>query len=286
MKFALIALILILIVIVFFSLKVSKFKTIEYIDTDIMLDSNLSKRELLNELYSRFKNKFKLVKGKKTLKGIDMVYVINMPQRTEYITQQMNKLGLTCTYFDAVKPSDLTVQDYDNLTVINIPGHYIHKKYTRFAVLLSFILCFMDSLEKGYSTIVVFEDDIKTLVNFDDLNTSLLEFKNSDYDLFYMGYCFLNCDQLYKNSNSLVQISDNDLLCCHSMAIKTNILPGLINYCFPMLKNSDEMFRDYYVLKNLKICVPRSVYFSQNRKEIDSLNESLEDLELFKTCTF
>jgi GR25 family glycosyltransferase involved in LPS biosynthesis len=236
--------------------------------------------------YDRFKNRFKLIKNKKNLSDIDMVYVICMPQRKDYITNEINKLGLTFTYLDAIKPSDLTIEDYENYTIINKPGSYIYKKYTRFAVLLSFILCFMDSLSKGYSTIVIFEDDIKTLVTPELLNKSLHEFKNSYFDVFYMGYCFLNCNQLYKKQDTLVEISQNNLLCCHSMAIKTNILPGLIKYCFPMLKNSDEMFRDYYLKSKIKVCVPESIYFTQNRNDLDSLNESKEDLSVFKTCKF
>ena len=136
-------------------------------------------------LYERFKNRFKIVKGKTQLNEIDMVYAITMPERKEYITKQINKLGVTCTYFNAITPNDLTTQDYNTLSSINNPRSDIFKKYTRLAVLLSFILCFMDSLEKGYNTIVVFEDDISinvdlptlgspTIPHFKDIITTLV----------------------------------------------------------------------------------------------------------------
>ena len=239
-------------------------------------------------LYERFKSRFNVVKGKRQLNDVDMVYAITMPNRKEYITKQINTLGVTCTYFDAISPKDLTTEDYDTLSSINNPRSDIFKKYTRLAVLLSFILCFMDSLEKGYSTIIVFEDDMSINVDLQTLNESLTEFKNSYCDIFYMGYCFLNCNQLlYINKyKKLVEIPNRDLLCCHSMCIKTKVLPGLIEYCFPMNFNSDELFRNYYMMNDITICVPRTVYFIQNRASLESLNESEEDPEFFKTCKF
>jgi hypothetical protein len=146
----------------------------------------------------------------------------------------------------------------------------------------------MDALANGYSEIVVFEDDISINVNLELLNESLGEFNKSNLDVFYMGYCFLNCGQLlYINKHkTLVELTDPNLLCCHSMAIKTHILPGLIDYCIPMKNNSDELFRNYYQLNNIKVGVPRNVFFVQNRNELDSLNQSMDDPMFFKTCKF
>lgn len=220
------------------------------------------------------------------LEGIDCIYVITMPQRRNYITEQFDKLGYEVTYFDAIKPSDLANSDYDNLSTINNENSPIYGKITRLPVLLSFIMCFMDSLEKGYSTIMVFEDDIHIKVDQNTLVESINEFNKSNNDIFYMGYCFLNCGQLVNNYKYLVELTDPDLLCCHSICVKTKILPGLIKHCFPMKNNSDEMFRDYYRLNKIKVCVPKQIYFSQNRNELDSLNESIEDPDLFKTCRF
>ena len=244
----------------------------------------LTKNQKIESIYNRFKNRFVTLKGNKL--NVDMVYCIVMPQRKDYITEQINKLGVSCTYFDAVTPDDLTVDDYNELSTINNTQSSIYAKYTRLPVLLSFIMCFMDSLKKGYTTIIIFEDDISINVEPKLLNESLDEFAKSNLDVFYMGYCFMNCGQLLRQFKNLVELSDSNLLCCHSMCIKTRILPGLINYCFPMINNSDEMFRNYYILNKIKIGVPRSVYFTQNRKTLGSLNESLEDSQFFKTCKF
>ena len=60
------------------------------------------------------------------------------------------------------------------------------------------------------------------------------------------------------------------------------MLPGLIDYCFPMNQNSDELFRNYFIRNNINVCVPREPYFLQNREAVGSLNESVDDE--FKTC--
>ena len=60
----------------------------------------------LNIIYDLYKNRFQKRFLKNTLNGklagLDMVYVINMPMRKEYISKQISKLGVNCTYFDAV----------------------------------------------------------------------------------------------------------------------------------------------------------------------------------------
>ena len=238
-------------------------------------------------IYDRFKSRFVRSTQGQQLPGVDCVYVITMPQRKEYISQQINSLGLNAVYFEAVKPQDITPAEYNQLTLVNDPKSRIYGKYTRFAVLLSFLMCFIHSLENGYSNIVIFEDDMKPLVTLETLTNSVTEFNESSLDIFYMGYCFLNCRQrIGKNYNYLVELTQPDLLCCHSMCVKTRILPKLIDYCIPMTTNSDELFRDFYVKNKIKVCVPKSIYFTQNRKGLDSLNESIPDDELFDTCNF
>jgi len=250
------------------------------------IKSSYENTQLVDSLYNRFKNRIHLVLGNDNLSSVDMVYVITMPQRKDYITSQMNSLGITFTYFDAITPQDLTQEDYDTLSYTNKPGTRIYKKYTRLCVLLSFIMCFIDAIKKGYSTIVLFEDDLSILVDKPLLNESLAEFGKSNLDAFYMGYCFLNCNQLVTNYKNLVELSDPNLICGHSFAVKTRILPELVKFCFPMTTASDELFRDYYIKNNIKVAVPRSVFFTQNRESLGSLNQSTPDPELFKTCKF
>jgi hypothetical protein len=205
---------------------------------------------------------------------------------TGQLTNVINSIGVEAIYFDAVKPSDLTTEDYTTLSHVNNPKSYMFQKYTRLPILISFIMCFMDALVNNYSTIILFEDDIMVKVDKNTLINSIKEFNESDMDVFYMGYCFLNCSQPVNNFDYLVKITDNNLICCHSMCFKTHFLQELIDYSFPMTYNADELFRNFYQLQKLNVCVPRSVYFTQNRTSVDSLNESRDNPELFKTCNF
>jgi GR25 family glycosyltransferase involved in LPS biosynthesis len=240
---------------------------------------------LLTFYYNRFKDRFTPLPGSQ-LPGIDQVYVICMPERQDYIKRQMDTLGYRVCYFHAIKPSDMSTKDHDALSTVGVPGSRIYGRFTRLAVMMSFTMCFMDALAKGYKTITIFEDDISINVEQELLEQTTTEFRNGDLDIVYMGYCFLNCRQHIKRYKHLVKLESPNLLCCHAMCIKTSVLPGLIRYCFPMVKNSDEQFRDYYVKAGLNVGVPKKAYFSQNRKALDSLNESINDDKLFNTCKF
>jgi hypothetical protein len=144
----------------------------------------------------------------------------------------------------------------------------------------------MDAVQRGYKTMVIFEDDLIIDVSRETLDESLVEFHESPFEIFYMGYCFLNCRQRVNKYKHLVGLTNPDLLCCQAMCIKTDMLPGLIKYCLPMKYNSDELFRNYYREKHIQVCVPPVVYFKQNRQEIDSANQSIDQPAFHKTCNF
>ena len=203
-----------------------------------------------------------------------------MPQRKDYISKQINTLGLRCKFLNAVKPDDLSESEKTILSDINTPGKYMYGYNTRLAVLISFIMCYIDSIKNGYSTIIVFEDDIVTNVNLDTINKGTTEFVNSNFDIFFMGYCFLNCNQSYIDLTYIRGLTDPSILCGHAVCLKTKFLPQLINYCFPMTKPSDELFTDYFKKNGIKACIPKTVYFDQvDRGAMKSLNESTSVLK-------
>ena len=146
-------------------------------------------------------------------------------------------------------------------------------------------MCFIDALTNNYDNIIIFEDDITIDINKRILNESLGEFNKSSMEIFFMGYCYLDCNQIYNINryNYLIEVGDRNILCCHAICIKTRILAQLINYCFPMKQNSDELFRNFFMQQNINVCVPKIPYFSQNRIFVESLNESYDEL---KTCSF
>jgi len=242
----------------------------------------------LNDLKFKFKNRFEVSLTGDKFNCIDMVYVVVMPERNNYITTKMKELGIKYKKFDAVKPVDLSDLDYNTLSTINEPGSNIYNKKTRLPVLLSFIMCFMDAIENGYSTITIFEDDI--VINSDKItiNNGLCEFVKSQNDVFFMGYCFLDCKQDKTERTFISELSNPSVICGHAISYKTKILPELINYCFKMTKPSDELFTEYYVKNKIKVAVPKeSTYFDQadrfNRPDdtgkLPSLNESVNVLK-------
>ena len=245
--------------------------------------SKFNDNNLVYSFYqNKFKSKFTLTEGNK-LSSVDMVYAIAMPQRREYITKQIKSMGLTCKFLDAIKPIDLTYEETSMISDINKEGSYLYKLETRLAVLMSFTMCYIDALTNGYQTIMIFEDDIIIDVDFGTLNAATTEFVQSDNDIFYMGYCFLNCKQrMDKNKfKYIISLEDPSILCGHALCIKTKMLPGLIDYCFPMKKPSDELFTDYYHLQQIKACIPKKPYFNQiTRDLLKSLNESTVELKL------
>jgi hypothetical protein len=226
--------------------------------------------------YLKYANRFSVNNNKGKLNGVDMVYCITMPQRRQYAENQINKLGVQCTFLNAITPLLLSTDDYDHLSIINVPDNKISNRLTRLPVLLSFIFCFMDAKTKGYEEIVVFEDDFTIDVDLKTLNAALDEFKKSKFDIFYMGYCFMQCNSGIPTPEYkyLVDIFNKMIVCCHAIALKTDMVKDLVNYCFPMVNNSDEMFRDYFIEYDRMVCVPKVAYFGQNRDDLGSHNES------------
>jgi hypothetical protein len=235
-------------------------------------------KNLLNYFYT--KSKFTYTPGR-NLPGIDMVYAISMPSRMDYITKQVNDMNIACKYLTAITPEDLTPEIINKLSNINNPISSIYNKKTRLCVMLSFTMCYMDAIKQGYQTIVVFEDDIIRKVPVETIANGTAEFKNSDIDFLYMGYCFMNCRQrldkgIYKY---MIPLEDPSILCGHATAIKTKVLPKIIEYSFPMTKPSDETYLEYFVKFKSKLAIPKEVYFDQvTRDKMASLNESTNEL--------
>jgi hypothetical protein len=125
------------------------------------------------DLYdTRFKNRFYMNNKTGKLDSVDMVYAIVMPQRKEYMSEQINSLGLKCKYLNAVTPDDFTYEEMGYLSSVNTPGSSLYNLKTRLAVMFSFTMCYIDALKNGYSTFIVFEDDIVIDVDLQTLNAA------------------------------------------------------------------------------------------------------------------
>ena len=91
----------------------------------------VSKLDYFKNLYYKFKKtKFEYINNGGNIDNINQVYVIVMPKRKNYILEQMESLGLNFLLFDAIKPDDLTHNDYSVLTDINNKKSKIFNKKT------------------------------------------------------------------------------------------------------------------------------------------------------------
>ena len=246
----------------------------------------------LLEYYSKnVKNRFIPINLNNQLKGIDCIYVVCMPSRREYISGVLNRLGYSYVLFDAITTNDLSDEDYSIFSNILDSNSIIYGKKSRLAVHMSFVMCMINAQKENYSTVILFEDDLLLNVTNEILEKSVIEFINSPFDIFYMGYCFLDCNKVSNNWDYkyLLELKrDAFILCFHSMIYKRKGFNTFINVTFPLDTPSDNKLNEYYLSKQnkLKICIPRSPYFYQNY-DSGSLNQAVIDRRTKNvTCKF
>ena len=242
--------------------------------------SSYNKSQLI-QLYNKFKHRFRPSKNGLPTDNIDGVYCIVAPSRKKYIKNQFLRFNTKVTYFDAIFPDDLTRENYNNLSVGKM-----RKKKTKLPVQLSFTMCMLHALEHGYKTIMIFEDDITIDVSKHILEQSIREFVKSSFDVFYMGYCGMSCNQTFDTTKykHIVDVPNKTLKCHHAIVLKQDVMKRLINYIFPMKIHKDKAFENFYKENETNICVPKFSYFNQDRTTHGTMNEN-HDL-YHPTCDF
>jgi GR25 family glycosyltransferase involved in LPS biosynthesis len=209
-----------------------------------------------------------------------------MPQRKEYVLQKMKSLGLNFLLFDAIKPDDLTYNDYSVLTDIHNKESKIFNGKTKVGCGFSHLFCYLDAVLNNYKNIIVFEDDIKINVTLQDLKNGIQEFLKSDFKLFFMGYCFLNCNQKFNKSDYkyITGVPDRNLICRHSIAIKIESIIPFLENIFPFSHNGDLLFVEYIKKNKINVCVPYTPYFIQNEKLVTLNGNPQNNLKELEYC--
>ena len=238
----------------------------------------------LERLYQQFKDRFVSSDDGILPAEVEQVYCICSDQRKEYIQNQLMRFGLGITYFKGIFPEDLTLKEYNTLSCTNKNMCTIYKKNTKLPVQLSFVMCMMDAIKKGHKTIIIFEDDIIINVDRDTLNESLKEFAASSYEMFYMGYCMMSCNQEFDKTQYkyIVEVPDKHLVCHHAIAMKTTNFRKILDFLFPMMETKDRNFRTYFKKFGTQVCVPKFSYFDQERTIHGSMNENSTRMD--QTC--
>jgi hypothetical protein len=241
----------------------------------VNFSSKINYFSYLENLYPKFKNNFEENNKYTNLNNVDKVYCVVMPQRKDYMRDVFNKMGINYTFFNAITPKNVTGYEYNQLSTTNVSGSKLYNHPTRLALQMSFTMCFMDAIKNGYSTIIIFEDDI-VVNNITTLAKSISDFKDSNFVFFYMGYCWMNCKQNFIKNN-LIDVPDKKLFCCHAICYKVKYLKDLIISMYPMDNNFDDNVDNFIKNNNYNVCISPTTFFDQNRSQLETLNEDDND---------
>jgi len=227
-------------------------------------------------IYRRFKHKFKPV-GESGSNELDMIYCICMPSRVEYATEQLKAFGQKYKLLDAIKPDDLTSDDYRNLSeTFNPQNKHLYKQMTKLCVCLSFFMCYYDAYKNGFETILIVEDDIKYQVSIAQIFEAIRQFKTTDGQIMFLGYCWSNCDKPFTQLTEHVWRAPKDaqLLCNHALVCKREFLTrymerdGVVYW----KHRNDHTLSDWLSDTDTSKCVTTKAFINQNRAELGSNN--------------
>uniref|UniRef100_A0AC35GEH7 Uncharacterized protein n=1 Tax=Panagrolaimus sp. PS1159 TaxID=55785 RepID=A0AC35GEH7_9BILA len=128
--------------------------------------------------------------------GFDMIYVINLkrrPERLQKIDLIMKLLGIKYQHFEAVDGKALTDEDLLNLKFM--PEY--EDPFAKRPMTLGEVGCFLshykiweDTVKQNYQNVIIFEDDIKFVVNSTNVLNGVMEdlIKTQlEWDIIYFG---------------------------------------------------------------------------------------------------
>ena len=140
----------------------------------------------------------------------------------------------------------------------------------------------LDALKNNYETIIIFEDDITIEQDIETIKKGIEQFKQSKYNLFYMGYASHVCSgwKPVDDKDELVEVTSY-IDCAHAIVYKKSILPRIIDTIYPM-----KAYYDNLLLNIPDKCVPKLIYFDQAKEELGTLNDDHNPNGKLPTCSF
>lgn len=231
-------------------------------------------------VYERFRTKFE-VHGDGERGPTEMVYAITMPSRLSYIKGKLSEMKVNYKLFNAVKPDDLTKEDYERMSeTFNPKNKMLYKRMTKLPVCLSFFMCYYDAYVNKYENVLILEDDIKYNVTLDRINQTIEEFKKIDAEVLFLGYCWAHCDKEYTQvtENLYKAPRDTPLLCNHALVMKDSFIRKYMERENPTYwtNRNDHTLSDYLRDNDVFKCVPPKAMIVQNRAEMGSNNENYD----------
>lgn len=207
----------------------------------------------------------------------DKIYVISMPPRKKYIQHVMDEYGFDFEMIDANTSENTPMQKLIDDGIVSRDCQLFKNKIYCHASHLYTIKKFIDS---GKSNCLIFEDDIK-LNDVEKTRHDVSMFMKqvpSDYDMFYLGYCWEYCKQT-KRINDYVRQAHYPR-CKHAYGFSRKGAKKLLSSLQPLLKStSDDTIGQQIKSGNIKAYIPYKPIFYQNRKELGSTLNNHDSLE-------
>jgi hypothetical protein len=256
---------------------------------DIVPMTKANEDFLPNNVYNRFKNRFEIVQHDNKNVEVDMIYCICMPQRRDYAKKMVGMLQTPYKLFNAIKPDDLSTEDYTRLSQTYVESNkHLYKQWTKIPVALSFFTCYYDAYKNGYDTILVLEDDIRYKVSLDKIYGAIRDFKQVDSEILFLGYCWANCGMTYQHISEHLYIApyNTEMLCNHALVMKKSFIKAYMErdeVTFWRHRN-DHTLSTYLIKNKINKCVTSPVYIDQNREKLGSTNHNNNHTKL-PTCT-
>jgi hypothetical protein len=202
-------------------------------------------------------------------------YCIYLPEREDYIRDLFMQFNLqNICFFKGIEPSHLQPQDYISLSQVRNPSNKMYTKESKLCVHLSYMMCILHAIQHDREYILLFEDDIYFTQPYSEIYNVYLEFKNSDYDVCYIGFCSCKkCNQFLDNSSRLTLLPPNQsILCKHAIMYKTAYLKKIFYDLLPLHENSDRLFIRIHHKYDAKLCIVNKPFIFQDRIRFKSRN--------------
>jgi GR25 family glycosyltransferase involved in LPS biosynthesis len=208
----------------------------------------------------------------------DCVFVINLEQRNDRMERISDLLHLLNIKFERFNAVDKQVVEglYKNLSNIHKISTITNAGYL--ACILSHLSVYRIALDRGYTKILILEDDIFIHKNVQNLLKQFLNSVPEDWDMLYLGYLPLSEDETYWSHNHFQKINsktDNGMVfrakglwCTHSYAIKKEYMNEIIQYYNTstldkwleidrfLVKEQDKNFCTGENCRNIYGCIP------------------------------
>ena len=187
--------------------------------------------------------------------GVDKIYITHwskLKERRELLLCHLEEKKIHNFEF-------IEIYDIENWLIDEIKKEYplifgpningIYLKYSEISLALKHCYIIKDALKNNYSSIMIFEDDVRLNDFFiEDYNNYVNQLPN-DWDLFFFGTC---CDLHINNTSEKINVyKTNKSRCCHAYSINNS---GIIKLekKLSLINNAIDWYYNY-IISELKL---------------------------------